>query len=63
MGHEQSGVRPNDDEDKSSSLSKAQKRELDRRYDDYLNGIGRMYTWEETVEMARQALAKTKSKL
>ena len=40
-----------------------QKKELDKRHEDYVNGIGRNYTLEETVEMARQELAKTKNKL
>ncbi len=44
-------------------LSKTQKKELDRRYDDYVKGIGQTYTWEETIERTRQALAKTKDKL
>jgi len=44
-------------------LSKAQKKELDRRYNDYINGIGQTYTWEEIVEIMRQAFAKTKDKL
>ena len=39
-----------------------QKKELDKRYDDYMNGVGEIYTWEETVAMARQALADRKNK-
>ena len=45
-----------------SSLTDEQKKELDRRYEDYENGIGETYTWDETVAMARQALADRKSK-
>jgi len=41
-------------------FSEDQKRELDRRYDDYMNGVGKTYTWDETVAMARQALANRK---
>jgi hypothetical protein len=50
-------------EDKIDSgfvLSDEQKEELDSRYSDHLNGIGRTYTWEETVAMARQALTDQK---
>jgi hypothetical protein len=42
-------------------LTQAQKEEFDRRYNDYLNGIGETYTWEETAAMARQALANRKA--
>jgi hypothetical protein len=45
------------------NLTVEQKKELDRRYDDYMNGVGETYTWEETVAMAEQALAKRKSNL
>ena len=38
-------------------LSKEQKEELDRRYSDHQNGIGRTFTWEETVAIAEKALA------
>ena len=41
-------------------LTAEQKKELDRRYDDYMKGIGETYTWEETVAMAEQALAERK---
>ncbi len=34
--------------------------ELDRRLLDHQNGIGRTYTWEETITMADQALAERK---
>ncbi len=39
------------------SLSPAQKKELDNRLDDYKNGRGNNYTWEETVALMDQALA------
>ena len=42
-------------------LSEEQKDELDRRYSDHINGIGRTYTWEETVAMAHQALEERKA--
>jgi len=42
-------------------LTAEQKKELDRRYDDYMNGVGETYTWEETVAMAEQALAERKN--
>ena len=41
-------------------LSVQQKEELDRRYNDHINGIGRTYTWTDTVAMAHQALADRK---
>ncbi|MDP9048784.1 MAG: addiction module protein [Bacteroidota bacterium] len=44
------------------TLTAEQKKELDRRHDDYMNGVGETYTWEETVAMARQALADRKAK-
>jgi putative addiction module component (TIGR02574 family) len=44
------------------TLTAAQKKELDRRYNDYMNGVGETDTWEETVAMARQALADRKNK-
>jgi hypothetical protein len=43
------------------TLTAEQKKELDRRYD-YMNGVGETYTWEETIAMARQALADRKTK-
>ncbi|MDR3693092.1 addiction module protein [Mucilaginibacter sp.] len=49
-----------DDISEGYQFSDEQKKELDRRYDDYVNGIGKTYTWEETVAMARQALADRK---
>jgi putative addiction module component (TIGR02574 family) len=38
-------------------LTAAQKAELDKRYSDYQNGIGKTYTWDETVAIAEQTLA------
>lgn len=46
-----------DDINDEFTLTAEQKKELDRRYDDYMNGVGETYTWEETIAMARQALA------
>ena len=37
-----------------------QKAELDKRHDDYVNGIGKMYTWEETVAASEKAVANRK---
>jgi hypothetical protein len=34
-----------------------QKEELDRRYDDYQNGIGKTYNREEVVALTEKALA------
>jgi len=31
-----------------------QKKELDRRHEDFVNGVGKTYTWEETVAMAEE---------
>jgi Putative addiction module component len=50
-----------DDITEGYQFSEDQKKELDRRYDDYMNGIGKTYTWNETVAMARQALADRKN--
>jgi hypothetical protein len=38
-------------------LSSAQKKELDKRASDHKNGIGRTYTWEETVAIAKQPIS------
>ena len=46
-----------DDLSGSYQLSKEQKEELDRRYNDYMNGVGETYTMEQTIAMARDALA------
>jgi hypothetical protein len=39
-------------------LTEWQKTELNRRYADHQNGIGKTYTWDETVSIAKQALAE-----
>lgn len=41
-------------------FSDEQKKELDRRYDNYQNGIGKTYTWEEAVAITDKALAGRK---
>ena len=43
-------------------LSEQQKNELDRRLNSYQNGIGKNYTWDETVAMSKRALAERKNK-
>lgn len=42
-------------------LSEEQKIELDKRLNEYQNGIGRNFSWEETVAMAKQALLNHKN--
>ncbi len=42
------------------AFSDEQKKELDRRYDDYQNGVGKTYTWEEAVAITDKALADRK---
>lgn len=43
------------------SLSEEQRLELDRRYNDYKNGIGAQYSWDEIVKISNKALVdKTK---
>jgi putative addiction module component (TIGR02574 family) len=42
------------------ALTAEQKKELDRRYDNYQNGIGKTYTWEEAVAITDKALADRK---
>ncbi|MDB5156550.1 MAG: putative addiction module component [Mucilaginibacter sp.] len=37
-----------------------QKAELDRRFSDYKNGIGKTYTWDEVIVLADQALEARK---
>ncbi len=49
-----------DDSDDGYTLSAAQKKELDRRLSDYENGIGKTYTWDETVAITDKALADRK---
>jgi putative addiction module component (TIGR02574 family) len=46
---------------KVSNLTKAQKKELDRRYNDYQNGIGKTYTREEVIAITEQALAERRN--
>ena len=43
-----------------SKLSLEQKEELDKRFSDHQQGIGRAFNWEETVAIASQALADRK---
>ncbi len=50
------------DESDLYQLTSEQKKELDRRFEDHKNGIGRTYTWAETVAMAEQALADRKNR-
>jgi len=42
-------------------LTDEQKAELDRRSYEYRNGIGKTYTWEETLAAAKQRLHERKS--
>lgn len=42
-------------------LTEEQKIELDKRSQDYKNGIGKTYTWDETIAMAKQKLKERKS--
>ncbi len=37
-----------------------EKKELDKRLNDHQNGIGRTFTWEETIAIAEKKLAKRK---
>jgi len=37
-------------------LTVEQREEVDRRIADYENGIGKTYTWEETLERARNTV-------
>lgn len=50
-----------DDIDSDSYLTKEQMAELDRRLEDYQNGKGKTYTWEETVAHINEELLKYKS--
>lgn len=43
------------------TLSDEQKKKLDRRHDEYVNGIGETYNWDETVAAARQQFAEGKN--
>ena len=49
-----------DDLSDDYQLSITQKEELDKRYNDHQNGIGRTYSWDETVAMAELALKERK---
>lgn len=42
-------------------LSDEQKAELDRRLEDYKNGRGKTYTWEESLAHINEELLKYKS--
>ncbi len=39
------------------SFTEEQKKELDRRLDDYQNGRGKNYTWDEVIAITDQMLA------
>ncbi len=45
---------------KDYQLTNEQKKELDRRYDDHINGVGKTYTWEETAAITERALEERK---
>jgi len=49
-----------DDISEDYQFSEDQKKELDRRYNNYQNGIGKTYTWEETLAITDKALADRK---
>ena len=51
-----------DDINGEYTLSKSQKNELDKRLSDHENGIGRTYTWEETIANAERVLAERRQK-
>jgi hypothetical protein len=42
-------------------MTAIQREELDKRYADYQNGIGKTYTWDETVAIAEQTIAERKA--
>ena len=42
----------------TGKMSEEQLKELDRRMDEYENGIGRDYSFDETIAMARAAVKK-----
>jgi putative addiction module component (TIGR02574 family) len=44
------------------NLTEAQKRELDKRLYELENGIGKTYTWEETMAITNRALVNRKTK-
>ncbi|MDB4922614.1 hypothetical protein [Mucilaginibacter sp.] len=45
----------------SLELSVAQKEELDKRLIDSQNGVGKTYTWDETIAIVEQALKERKN--
>ncbi|MEZ2337124.1 addiction module protein [Mucilaginibacter sp. RCC_168] len=47
-----------DEISENHELTKAQRDELDKRFNDHQNGIGHSFTWDETLAMAKQALLK-----
>jgi len=49
-----------DDITEGYQFSEDQKKELDRRYNDYQNGIGKTYSREEVVAITDKALADRK---
>ena len=49
-----------DDLSDDYQLSIAQKEELDKRYNDHQNGVGRTYSWDETIAIAELALKERK---
>jgi Putative addiction module component len=49
-----------DDRTDEYTLTAEQRKELDRRYGNYQNGIGKTYTWEEAVAITDKALADRK---
>jgi hypothetical protein len=49
-----------DDIDEDYKFTKEQEAELDKRFNDYQNGIGKTYTWDETVAITDKALADRK---
>ena len=48
-----------DDLSDDYKLSTAQKAVLDKRYHDQQNGIGKTFSWDETVAIAEKALSQT----
>jgi len=49
-----------DDIGEDYKFTKEQEAELDKRFNDYQNGIGKTYTWDETVAITDKALADRK---
>ncbi|MGH2645294.1 MAG: addiction module protein [Chitinophagaceae bacterium] len=50
------------DKEAEEWLTTIQKEELDKRLTELENGIGRTYTWNETLAMTKQALVDRKTK-